>query len=417
MITDHARLARSLGEELGLDRGRAARPRRRRTSAGTAGLPRRAGRRRGSRSRPGSRTWPSSSRWPTGRTGSTRPIALARRRSGHAVRPGPGRARRGWTPRRSSTSSTTSTRGTQVIDGEPALARTLSPDECDDALAAIARFVDLKSPYTPRATRTAVASLAEAAAAGLGLPPAEQRLVRRAGLVAGFGRLGVSNAIWDKPGPLSAAEWERVRLYPALHRADAAPVRRAGAGRPDRGPGPRAARRLRLPRRARPASSLTRRQPDPRHRRGVPDDGSSRARTGRRITVGRGDRAACAPRLRAGRLDAAVVDARARAPPGARSATSAPTGRAHRPRGRGPPGRRPRPVDQGDRPAAGDQPEDRGQPHRARLHEDRRHEPAPRRALRHAARPAPRSLGLAVEGPAEQLGRDAGDQVVRRARR
>ena len=29
-----------------------------------------------------------------------------------------------------------------------------------------------------------------------------------------FGRLGVSNSIWDKPGPLGAGEWERVRMQP-----------------------------------------------------------------------------------------------------------------------------------------------------------------------------------------------------------
>ena len=29
-----------------------------------------------------------------------------------------------------------------------------------------------------------------------------------------FGRLGVSNSIWDKRGPLGAGEWERVRLHP-----------------------------------------------------------------------------------------------------------------------------------------------------------------------------------------------------------
>jgi len=34
--------------------------------------------------------------------------------------------------------------------------------------------------------------------------------------VHGFGRLGVSNAIWDKPGRLAAGEWERVRLHPYL---------------------------------------------------------------------------------------------------------------------------------------------------------------------------------------------------------
>jgi HD-GYP domain-containing protein (c-di-GMP phosphodiesterase class II) len=112
-----------------------------------------------------------------------------------------------------------------VIDGEPGLARTLSAAECDDALAAVGRFVDLKSPYM-LGHSTAVATLGSAAAAELGLTDAEQRLVRRAGLVAGFGRLGVSNAIWDKAGPLTAGEWERARLHPQytermLHRSNA----------------------------------------------------------------------------------------------------------------------------------------------------------------------------------------------------
>jgi HD-GYP domain-containing protein (c-di-GMP phosphodiesterase class II) len=113
----------------------------------------------------------------------------------------------------------------EVIDGEPGLARTLGPDQCDHALRAVARYVDLKSPSSLGHSE-AVAALAAAAAAEVGLPASEQRLVRRAGLVAGFGRLGVSNAIWDKPGPLGAAEWERVRLYPhyterMLHRSRA----------------------------------------------------------------------------------------------------------------------------------------------------------------------------------------------------
>jgi DNA-binding CsgD family transcriptional regulator len=38
--------------------------------------------------------------------------------------------------------------------------------------------------------------------------------LQRAGLVHEFGRLGVSNSIWDKPGPLGVGEWERVRLHP-----------------------------------------------------------------------------------------------------------------------------------------------------------------------------------------------------------
>ena len=102
-----------------------------------------------------------------------------------------------------------------VIDAEPTLAVLLSWDRFDAALLAIANFVDLKSPYTLGHSR-AVADLAAAAGAQLGLPEAEVRTLRRAGLVHDFGRLGVSNAIWDKRGPLGAGEWERVRLHPYL---------------------------------------------------------------------------------------------------------------------------------------------------------------------------------------------------------
>jgi HD-GYP domain-containing protein (c-di-GMP phosphodiesterase class II) len=102
-----------------------------------------------------------------------------------------------------------------VIDAEPALAVLLSWDRFDAALLAIANFVDLKSPYSLGHSR-AVAELAAAAGAQLGLSAAEVRTLRRAGLVHDFGRLGVSNAIWDKRGPLGAGEWERVRLHPYM---------------------------------------------------------------------------------------------------------------------------------------------------------------------------------------------------------
>jgi HD-GYP domain-containing protein (c-di-GMP phosphodiesterase class II) len=102
-----------------------------------------------------------------------------------------------------------------VIASEPALAVELSDDQLDGALAAIANFVDLKSPFT-LGHSVAVADLAEQAGTKLGLAPEEVRILRRAGLVHGFGRLGVSNSIWDRPGPLSAGEWERVRMYPYL---------------------------------------------------------------------------------------------------------------------------------------------------------------------------------------------------------
>jgi HD-GYP domain-containing protein (c-di-GMP phosphodiesterase class II) len=102
-----------------------------------------------------------------------------------------------------------------VIDAEPALAVVLSAERFDEALFAVASFVDLKSPYFLGHAR-AVADLAAEAGATLGLTADALRTLRRAGLVHDLGRLGVSNAILDKRGPLGAGEWERVRLQPYL---------------------------------------------------------------------------------------------------------------------------------------------------------------------------------------------------------
>jgi HD-GYP domain-containing protein (c-di-GMP phosphodiesterase class II) len=102
-----------------------------------------------------------------------------------------------------------------VIDAEPALASVLSEREFDSALEAIADFTDLKSPFTMGHSR-AVAELAAESARAYGLPEQEAVVLRRAGLVHDFGRMGISNAIWDKPGPLTPSELERVRLHPYL---------------------------------------------------------------------------------------------------------------------------------------------------------------------------------------------------------
>jgi HD-GYP domain-containing protein (c-di-GMP phosphodiesterase class II) len=102
-----------------------------------------------------------------------------------------------------------------VIDAEPSLARVLSEEELDGALAAVGEFAELKSPWTMGHAR-GVAALCAEAVDGYVLPAEDTVLLRRASLVHDIGRLGVSNAIWDKPGPLSGSEWERVRLHPYL---------------------------------------------------------------------------------------------------------------------------------------------------------------------------------------------------------
>jgi HD-GYP domain-containing protein (c-di-GMP phosphodiesterase class II) len=101
-----------------------------------------------------------------------------------------------------------------VISAEPALSRTLSDEQLDAALLGVANFVDLKSPYMLGHAR-AVAELAATAGKHLGRV-ADVAQLRRAGLVSGLGRLGISNSIWDKPGPLGAGERERVRMHPYL---------------------------------------------------------------------------------------------------------------------------------------------------------------------------------------------------------
>lgn len=100
----------------------------------------------------------------------------------------------------------------RVVADRPAGRGPLTEDELDDALVLLADYADLKSPWLTGHSR-AVASLAAAAAERVGLPTRDVASLRRAALVHDIGRNGVPNSIWDKPGPLSPAEKERVRLH------------------------------------------------------------------------------------------------------------------------------------------------------------------------------------------------------------
>ena len=102
-----------------------------------------------------------------------------------------------------------------VIAAEPSLGLYLNESDFDTALMAVADFVDLKSPYTLGHAR-AVSELAESAGATVGLAHPDLTCLRRAGMVHGLGRLGVSNGIWDKVGRLGSGEWERIRMHPYL---------------------------------------------------------------------------------------------------------------------------------------------------------------------------------------------------------
>ena len=99
-----------------------------------------------------------------------------------------------------------------LIDEEPGLQRRLTEHEFDAALEAVADFTDLRSPSRSGHSR-GVADLAARAAADSGLSQADVAAVRRAGLVHDIGLHAVPATILDKTGPLSASEWERVRMH------------------------------------------------------------------------------------------------------------------------------------------------------------------------------------------------------------
>jgi len=99
-----------------------------------------------------------------------------------------------------------------ALAAEPGPARAVGEDAIDGVCRAFGDAVDLKSPYH-HGHAAGVASLAGAAAERLRLPAGEAAAVARAGHLHDLGRAAVPNGIWERPGPLTSAEWERVRLH------------------------------------------------------------------------------------------------------------------------------------------------------------------------------------------------------------
>jgi len=98
-----------------------------------------------------------------------------------------------------------------VLDAEPAPVRRVGQAELADVARTFGNLVDLKSPWL-RGHSTAVGDLAAAAAGTLGRGE-DLDTLRIAGYLHDLGRVGVSSAIWDKPGALSATERDQARLH------------------------------------------------------------------------------------------------------------------------------------------------------------------------------------------------------------
>lgn len=100
-----------------------------------------------------------------------------------------------------------------TLDAEPAPRLELEGGELDAAVAAVGAFGDLASPYMS-GHASAVAELSEQAAKVQGFSDEEIVSIRRAGHLHDVGKASVASTIWHKQQPLTADEWEQVRLSP-----------------------------------------------------------------------------------------------------------------------------------------------------------------------------------------------------------
>lgn len=91
----------------------------------------------------------------------------------------------------------------------------LDDDKLDAIAAAFAQVVDAKSHFTYGHSER-VAQYSDLLAAQLGVNGGRRRWLRRGALLHDIGKLGVSNAVLDKPAQLNADEWARVRAHPRL---------------------------------------------------------------------------------------------------------------------------------------------------------------------------------------------------------
>ena len=95
---------------------------------------------------------------------------------------------------------------------EPRPALEAPETRLDDVAVAFAMVGDLKATHL-HGHSGSVARLAERAARLRGKADDAVTTLRRAALLHDLGRAAVPTGIWERPGRLSSAEWERVRLH------------------------------------------------------------------------------------------------------------------------------------------------------------------------------------------------------------
>jgi HD-GYP domain-containing protein (c-di-GMP phosphodiesterase class II) len=96
---------------------------------------------------------------------------------------------------------------------EPRPRLVVSPSQMDTVCLAFATFADLKGRFLLGHSAHAAGLAAEAFRLSGQNEEAVVQL-RWSALLLDLGRVGVTSAVWDRPGQLGPVEWERVRLHP-----------------------------------------------------------------------------------------------------------------------------------------------------------------------------------------------------------
>ena len=99
-----------------------------------------------------------------------------------------------------------------ILEAEPEPVVEIDATDLPRVAAAFGDLADLKTSWT-HGHSGGVARLAKAAAESLRLDKQTVSRLEVSAMLADLGRLAVSNAIWEKPGPLTGAEWEQVRMH------------------------------------------------------------------------------------------------------------------------------------------------------------------------------------------------------------
>ncbi len=103
-----------------------------------------------------------------------------------------------------------------VFEAEPSQSGwRLTDDRLDGVVEGFARVIDAKSPFT-HGHSARVALYDEMIATEMGFDLAERRWMRRAALLHDIGKLGVSNAILDKPDRLTDEEFAVIKRHPTM---------------------------------------------------------------------------------------------------------------------------------------------------------------------------------------------------------